>query len=59
MDPRGGLDNLEKRKLLPPLGLELQPLRPPVRSQSLSRLSQITVYVTFNPCSYIRNFIMF
>jgi hypothetical protein len=38
VDPRAGLDNLEKRKFLTPPVPELQPLDRPVRSQSLSRL---------------------
>jgi hypothetical protein len=36
--PRAGLDDLEKRKFLPPPGLELRPLGRPARSQSLYRL---------------------
>jgi hypothetical protein len=36
--PRTGLDDMEKRKFLPLLGLELRPLGRPVRSQSLYRL---------------------
>jgi hypothetical protein len=35
---RAGLDDLEKRKFLTLSGLELQPLRRPVRGQSLYRL---------------------
>jgi hypothetical protein len=38
VDPRAGLDNLEKRKFLTLLGLELRPLSCPGRSQSLYRL---------------------
>jgi hypothetical protein len=38
VDPRAGLDDLEKRKFLTLPGLELQPLRRPARSQSLYRL---------------------
>jgi hypothetical protein len=39
VDPRAGLDDLEKRKFLTtPPGLELRPLRRPARSQSLYRL---------------------
>jgi hypothetical protein len=38
MDPRAGLDDLEKRKFLNLLGLELRPLSRPARSQSLYRL---------------------
>jgi hypothetical protein len=36
--PRTGLDDVEKRKFLTPLGLELRPLGRPVRRQSLYRL---------------------
>jgi hypothetical protein len=34
-----GLDNVERRKILPLQGLELRPLCRPARSQSLFRLS--------------------
>jgi hypothetical protein len=37
--PRTGLDDVERRKILPPPGLELRPLGRPARSQSLYRLS--------------------
>jgi hypothetical protein len=37
--PRTGLDAVEKRIILPLLGLELQPLGRPARSHSLYRLS--------------------
>jgi hypothetical protein len=37
--PRVGLDDVERRKTLLLLGLELQPLRQPARSQSLYRLN--------------------
>jgi hypothetical protein len=37
--PRAGLDDVEKRKILSLLGLELRPLGHPARSQSLCRLS--------------------
>jgi hypothetical protein len=36
--PRTGLDDVEKRRFLPPPGLELRPLGRPARSQSLYRL---------------------
>jgi hypothetical protein len=36
--PRAGLDDLEKRKFLITLGLELRPLGRPALSQSLYRL---------------------
>jgi hypothetical protein len=39
MDPRAGLDDMEKRKFLTIPGLELRPLGRPSRSQSLYRLS--------------------
>jgi hypothetical protein len=38
VDPRAGLDDVEKRKLLTLPGLELRPLGRPARSQSLYRL---------------------
>jgi hypothetical protein len=38
VDPRAGLDNVEKRKFLRLPGLELRPLSCPARSQSLYRL---------------------
>jgi hypothetical protein len=38
VDPRIGLDDMEKRKFLTPLGLKLQPLGHPAHSQSLYRL---------------------
>jgi hypothetical protein len=38
VDPRAGLDDMEERKFLILLGLELRPLSHPARSQSLSRL---------------------
>jgi hypothetical protein len=39
MDPRTGLDDVEKTKFLALPGLELRPLGHPARSQSLYRLS--------------------
>jgi hypothetical protein len=39
VDPRGGLDDVEKRKFLILQGLKLRPLGRPARSQSLYRLS--------------------
>jgi hypothetical protein len=38
VDPRVGMDDLEKRKFLTISGLKLRPLRRPARSQSLYRL---------------------
>jgi hypothetical protein len=38
VEPRAGLDDVEKRKFLTLLGLELRPLGRPARSQSLYRL---------------------
>jgi hypothetical protein len=38
MGPRAGLDDVEKRKFLTLPGLELRPLGPLARSQSLYRL---------------------
>jgi hypothetical protein len=43
MDPRAGLDNVEKRKLLNLPGLKLRPLGRPARSQSLYRLHYPTL----------------
>jgi hypothetical protein len=39
VDPRAGLDDVEKRKFFTLLGLDMQPLGRPARSQSLYRLS--------------------
>jgi hypothetical protein len=36
--PRAGLEDVEKRKFLPPPGLELRSLGRPARSESLYRL---------------------
>jgi hypothetical protein len=55
VDPRAGLDDLEKRKFFTLPELELRPLSRPVRSQSLYRLrfvvgankSEITAVQTF------------
>jgi hypothetical protein len=38
VDPRAGLDDVQKRKFLTLPGLELRPLRRPASSQSLYRL---------------------
>jgi hypothetical protein len=38
VDPRAGLDDMEKRKFLALMGLELRPFGRPARSQSLYRL---------------------
>jgi hypothetical protein len=38
VDPRAGPDDVEKRKIMPLLGLELQPLGCPACSQSQYRL---------------------
>jgi hypothetical protein len=38
MDPTAGLDDVERRKFLPPSGLKLRPLSRPARSQSVYRL---------------------
>jgi hypothetical protein len=40
VDPRTGLDDVEKRKFLTPPGLELRRLGRPARSQSLYRLPE-------------------
>jgi hypothetical protein len=49
VDPKAGLDNLEKRKFLTLSGLQLQPLGRPARSQSLYRLG-VPGSPTFNGC---------
>jgi hypothetical protein len=49
VDPRAGLDNVEKRKLLTLPGLELRPLGRPARSQSLYRLSYRGQLVKIQP----------
>jgi hypothetical protein len=41
VDPKAGLDGLEKRKFLTLLGLELRHLGRPARSQSLYRLRSL------------------
>jgi hypothetical protein len=41
MDPRAGVDDVEKRKFLALPRLELRPLGRPARSQSLYRLSYL------------------
>jgi hypothetical protein len=41
VDPRAGLDDVEKRKFLTLLGLELRPIGRLARSQSLYRLSYL------------------
>jgi hypothetical protein len=43
VDLRAGLDDVEKRKFLTLPVLELQPVSPPARSQSLYRLSYIYI----------------
>jgi hypothetical protein len=45
VDPRSGLDDLEKRKFLTLPGLELRPLSRPARSCSLYRLQIMCVYM--------------
>jgi hypothetical protein len=50
VDPRAGLDDLEKRKFLTLRGLELRPLGRPARSQSLSFITVCSLvgdYETF------------
>jgi hypothetical protein len=44
VDPRAGLDDVEKRKYLTLPGLELQPLERPARSQSLYQLRNPRVW---------------
>jgi hypothetical protein len=45
VDPRAGLDYMEKFKFLTLLELELRPLGRPVRSESLYRLREILLDV--------------
>jgi hypothetical protein len=48
VDPRASLDDVERRKILPLPRLELRPLCRPSRSQSLYRLSYISlIFVLF------------
>jgi hypothetical protein len=51
MDPRAGLDDMEKRKFLTLQGLELRPLGRLTCSQSLYRLSSRgTKYIGYLKC---------
>jgi hypothetical protein len=47
VDPKAGLNNVEKRKFLTPPGLELRPLRRPARSQSLLPLFPAFIYTVY------------
>jgi hypothetical protein len=47
VDPRAGLDDLEKRRFLTLLGLELRPLSYPVRSLSLIPTALFTNIILF------------
>jgi hypothetical protein len=50
MGPRSGLDDVEKRKILPLLGLELGPLGQLAHSQSLTipnTLFQLLTYTSY------------
>jgi hypothetical protein len=51
VDPRAGLDNMEKWKLLPPHGLELWPPSCPACSPSLYLLHYPSSHIKFNTCS--------
>jgi hypothetical protein len=63
MDPRAGLDNMEKRKFLTLPGLELQPLGRKAHSQLLYRLCypssyflcHIYKYSVHNPLTQTQN----
>jgi hypothetical protein len=62
VDPRDGLDDVEKRKFLTIPGLELLPLGRPARSQSLyrlrypgSRLDIMTILIYYQEYNGIRN----
>jgi hypothetical protein len=46
MDPRAGLEDVEKRKFLILPGVELRPLGRPARSQSLYRLRYLGSYLS-------------
>jgi hypothetical protein len=53
VDPRAGLDDVEKRKFLTLLGLQLQPLGRPAHSQLLYRLrypDNIKMYLRDTGC---------
>jgi hypothetical protein len=58
VDPRAGLDDVERRKILPIPGSELQPLGRPARSQSLYRLG-CPIYILsvsyFDPTEHSRH----
>jgi hypothetical protein len=61
MDPRVGLDDMEKRKFLTLLGLKLRTLGRPARSQSLYRLrnpgSSDVAVLSFNNCLFHMEFV--
>jgi hypothetical protein len=51
LGPRTGMDDVERRKILPLPGLEFRPLGRPARSQSLYRLSypgSLVIVVLYN-----------
>jgi hypothetical protein len=52
VNPGAGLDDLEKRKFLTLLGLELRPLGRPARSQSLYRLRYPGSYFSMEQIYY-------
>jgi hypothetical protein len=52
MDPRAGLDDMEKLKLLHPPVLKLRPLGLPARSQSLYRISNVSSVYYFCVVTY-------
>jgi hypothetical protein len=57
VDPRVGLDDVEKRKFLSLPGLKLRPLSPPARSQSLYRIRYPASYATTK--ASIHNYVKF
>jgi hypothetical protein len=55
--PRTGLDDVERRKILPPLGPELPPIGRRARSQSLYRRSyrgSVSLYIATCMSDYRR-----
>jgi hypothetical protein len=61
VDPRAGLDEMEKRKLLTLPGLELRPFGRPARSQSLYRPRHpdvlIFIYKVRKPSNFDQKFL--
>jgi hypothetical protein len=53
MGTRASLDDMKRRKILPPPGLELSPLSHPAHSQLLHQLCYHTKYIIYQHC-YIK-----